>query len=79
MNFAQIKTDYIHDHLARALDELRRMGFRLHGVDVEVLVDGVARMRVEFEPDGNLGAHVFIDRLRRMVGISELTHGLVKK
>ena len=79
MNFAQLKTELVYDHLARALDELRRMGFELRRVNVEVLVNGMAKMRVEFEPAGNLGAHVFIDRLRRMAGIVELTYGTIEK
>jgi hypothetical protein len=60
------------DHVPRALDILRTMGFGLHGLSIEKADDGVYRVHLRYEPRGELPAQTFLDRLARNAKLSSV-------
>lgn len=69
-----------YDPLLRALDLLRKMGFRLLALNVTQSAP-LYTMELQFEVCGNLPAHTFVERLRlsdivdlTVVGTEEAMH-----
>ncbi|MDR5651483.1 hypothetical protein [Ruixingdingia sedimenti] len=64
------------DHLPRALDELRRIGFGLCGVEMAPERQGPARVRIMFHPQGVIAPETFLARVARIPGVDALEGGL---
>ena len=58
------------DHVPRALDILRTMGFGLQALSIERASDGSYRVDLRYEPKGALPAQTFLDRLARNAKLS---------
>ena len=89
MHFVRFTTEIPLDHLARGLDELRRIGFGLCAVSVTA-PDGLdyinaapvaarADIRIDYRPKGALSPQVFLDRIARMPGVHDLQGGLAHR
>lgn len=63
MHTIRFSTFEPYDALLRALDILRKMGFRLLGLNVSQSAP-LNTMELQFEVCGNLPAHTFVERLR---------------
>ena len=60
------------DHVTRALDILRTMGFGLQGLSIEKAGDDSFRVELRYEPRGDLPEQTFLDRLARNTNLSSV-------
>ena len=75
MHFASFRSTRPFDHLPRALDTLRRMGFAVHRVLMESASPDVSLIEVVFQPAGHLDPATFVERLRVMPGVHDVVAG----
>lgn len=68
MNALSFSTDLPFDHLQRALDTLRRMGFGLEGVSLRMRGD-VSNIRLTFSATSPLGSETLGHRIASMPGV----------
>ena len=73
--FAKFQTSEPLNHLPRALDTLRRMGFDLCRVSREVTGPATSIINVTYEPKGDLTPSNLIERIRQMQGVENLESG----
>lgn len=74
MYFASFATETPLDHVPRALDELARAGLGFGRL--EVTGNGAAsQVRIGFFAGGTISPETYLERLRRMPGVSVLTGG----
>ena len=76
MHFTTFVTDTPIPHLQRALDEVGRCGFQLYTVTLAPGQAG-ADVRIEFQPDGIVGAHTVVARIARIPAIMAVEGGPV--
>ena len=58
-------TEEPFDHVTRALDMLRTMGFGLESLSITKADDGCYHVDIRYEQRGDLSAQTFLDRLTR--------------
>jgi acetolactate synthase regulatory subunit len=76
VHFTTFVTDTPIAHLQRALDEVGRCGFELCAVTLAPGRKG-AEVRIEFRPDGTVGAHTLVARIARIPAIKSVDSGAV--
>lgn len=76
MHFVSFKTEALSGHLARALDELARVGFSLHTLGVAT-AGSVADVRIDYVADGTVSASTYLARIDRMPGVTSVRGGAV--
>lgn len=76
MHFTTFVTDTPIAHLQRALDEVLRCGFELCAVTLAPGREG-AQVRIEFRPEGTVGAHTLVARIARIPAIKSVEGGAV--
>jgi hypothetical protein len=57
------------DHVQRALDSLRSMGFALETLAVENVGDALYRVDIRYRPQGSLSPQTFVTRLAFRSGL----------
>lgn len=68
MESVQFKTPLPYDHVPRALDTLRRMGFALLWLNLKPTADAF-HVTISFRQSGLLSAQTLVDRLNQLVGV----------
>jgi hypothetical protein len=76
VHFTTFVTETPIAHLQRALDEVGRCGFELCGVTLAPGRVG-AEVRIEFRPNGTVGAHTLIARIARIPAVKSVEGGAV--
>lgn len=71
MRTIRFNTSTVFDASMRALDELRRMNFALISMAIENGPGEIARIRIDYEPKGNLSARTWFLRVREMPDVFE--------
>jgi acetolactate synthase regulatory subunit len=64
------------DHVCRALDVIRKMGFAFVAMRVDRKADDTFRVSIEFSPRGELTAATLVERMSLCVGVSDVTHDM---
>lgn len=64
------------DHVCRALDTIRKMGFVFVAMRVDGNVGNTFRVSIAFRPCGDLTAATLMERISSCVGVSRLTHDM---
>lgn len=72
MHALRFTSDNPLDHLPRALDQLRRMGFSLHRAAVETDAAGCASVRLLFTCETQGVADTFRHRVGGLMGVTDL-------
>lgn len=64
------------DHVCRALDAIRKMGFAFVSMTVDGKAGNTFRVSIVLEPRGDLTAATLTERISSCVGVSRLTHDM---
>ncbi len=73
MHALRFTSDNPLDHLPRALDQLRRMGFSIHRAALEeAAAAGEASVRLIFSCDSTGAAETFRHRVEGLMGVTDL-------
>ena len=64
------------DHVCRALDAIRKMGFVFVAMQVDRKAENTFRVSIVFQPCGALTVGTLVDRISSCVGVSDLTHDM---
>ena len=64
------------DHVCRALDAIRKMGFAFVAMQVDRNAGNTFRVSIVFRPCGALTVGTLVDRISSCVGVSDLTHDM---
>jgi hypothetical protein len=64
------------DHICRALDAVRKMGFAFVSMRVDRKAEETFRVSIVFRPRGELTATTLAERISSCVGVSDLTHDM---
>jgi acetolactate synthase regulatory subunit len=64
------------DHVCRALDVIRKMGFALVAMQVNRSTRNTFRVSIVFQPCGELTVSTLMERISSCVGVSGLTHDM---
>jgi len=72
MELILFKTDSPFDHVQRALDMLRSMGFQLHSLSVEKAEGERYSVRLQYRPQGDLSPQTLLMRLAQRSGLDIL-------
>ncbi len=62
------------DHVCRALDTIRKMGFDLRALNVGDEEGDTFRISVAFQPRGELTPDTLVERISCYVGVYDLSH-----
>jgi hypothetical protein len=63
------------DHVQRALDTLRSMGFALDALNVEKAGTDLFRVEIRYRPQGGLSPQTFVERLALRDGLQIVDSG----
>ena len=77
MYFARFRSTRPLDHLPRALDTLRRMGFVPRRIVLDAEQADRSRIEVIYQPAGHLDPATFVERLKVMPGVEDIADGPV--
>jgi hypothetical protein len=64
------------DHVCRALDAIRKMGFAFVAMTVDGKAGNTFRVSIVFEPRNDLSVATLVERISSCVGVSGLTHDM---
>ena len=64
------------DHVCRALDAIRKMGFAFVAMTVDGRAGNTFRVSIVFEPRGDLTVATLVERITACVGVSHLAHDM---
>ena len=64
------------DHVCRALDAIRKMGFAFVAMQVDRKAGNAFRVSIVFQPCGELTVGTLVERMSSCVGVSDLTHDM---
>jgi acetolactate synthase regulatory subunit len=64
------------DHVCRALDVIRKMGFGFVAMRVDRKADDTIRVSIVFKPCGEMTVATLMERIAACVGVSHMTHDM---
>jgi hypothetical protein len=64
------------DHVCRALDAIRKMGFAFVAMTVDGKAGNTFRVSIVFEPRGDVTVATLVERIAACVGVSHLAYDM---